>query len=104
MTKEELESLDRLKLIEILEALLVKFGDDASEIISLHTKGTEQIKAQGQSHQLVKSKGSSSSIAQFKTEKKEKNKKDFDMTRYSSETIKLKCFRATFDRWLIINF
>ena len=95
MTEELLESLGRSKLIEIVQALLAKFGDDASEIISLHTKKMEQVEVVDQTHQLVKSKGSSSSIAQFKTEKKEKNKKDFDMTRYSSEITKLKYFHAT---------
>ena len=98
MTEELLESLDRLKLIEIVQAFLAKFGDDANEIVSLHTKNIEQVEAVSQAHQLVKSNGSSSNIAQFKTEKKEKNKKDFDMTRYSSDIIKLKYFHAIFDR------
>ena len=76
------------ELIEIIQSLLIKFGDDATDVVARIMEkidggdltNEEKPVNKGTS---VRSSGSTgvNPIAQYKAEKKEKNKKEFDMER-----------------------
>jgi hypothetical protein len=88
-TELKFDSLERQVLVGIVEALLQKYGSDAVELATqLAQKSVpDQLNPaviECQADKPVHNHGSSkaTAVAKFKAEKKEKNKKDFDMTRY----------------------
>lgn len=87
-TELKFDSLERQVLIGIVEALLQKYGSDAVEIATqlAQQSGRDQSNPPAiecRADKTVHNQGSSkaTAVAKFKAEKKEKNKKDFDMTR-----------------------
>ena len=85
-TELKFDSLERKVLIEIVEALLQKYGSDAVELaaqIAQKSEGDQSLAIESRVDKPVSNQGSSkaTAVAKFKAEKKEKNKKDFDMTR-----------------------
>ena len=85
-TELKFDSLERKVLIEIVEALMQKYGSDAVELaaqIAQKSEGDQSLAIETRVDKPVSTQGSSkaTAVAKFKAEKKEKNKKDFDMTR-----------------------
>jgi hypothetical protein len=87
-TELKFDSLERQVLVGIVEALLQKYGSDAVELATqLAQKSvpdqSNPAAIKCQADKPVHNQGSSkaTAVAKFKAEKKEKNKKDFDMTR-----------------------
>jgi hypothetical protein len=87
-TELKFDSLERQVLVGIVEALLQKYGSDAVELATqLAQKSvpdqSNPAAIECQADKPVHNQGSSkaTAVAKFKAEKKEKNKKDFDMTR-----------------------
>lgn len=85
-----LNSLERQDLIKVVETLLQKFGSDAVVVVTELTLQMKenQLNPAVDEHRLLEQvhrQGSSkvTAVAAFKAEKKEKNKKDFDMSRLS---------------------
>lgn len=83
-----LKSLEKQELIEIVEALLQKYGSDAVAVatqLAQKSKGDQSDLSAIECHldKPVHNQGSSkaTAVSKFKAEKKEKNKKDFDMSR-----------------------
>jgi hypothetical protein len=82
-----LDPLNKSELSDIVAILVEKFGNDATEAVNSYIKHRQggSIKAVEVDHQSSVSSsrnGSSNAIAKFKAEKKLKNTKNFDMTRY----------------------
>jgi homoserine kinase len=87
-TEVRFDSLERQVLIGIVEALLQKYGSDAVEFATQFAQKSVRDQSDPAAIECqvdipVSNQGSSkaTAVAKFKAAKKEKNKKDFDMTR-----------------------
>ena len=84
---KSIEVMGQVELVKIIQALIDRFGNDAVELVDQLTSNgitKEVLKVnKGTSVKTIASTPSTvNSIALYKAEKKEKNKKDFDMSRY----------------------
>ena len=83
---QSIEVTGQIELVKIIQELLKRFGNDATELVTqLLEKGTVIEKVKINTGTSVKTATPATTINDAKlgkVEKKEKNKKDFDMSRY----------------------